>query len=327
MKSNKLRIVIPLALLALAGIGYVAGTGFGTLSAVGWQDISILCPLGALGTMLASKTAIPRALISLALAAAAIALVGRAFCAWACPVPVLGKLRALLKRQDAASSAEVNAEADAVAGDGANASSKAAAPLSSREKRLLKSGCRSACHAQRPENSRHIVLGASLLSAAIFGFPAFCLVCPIGLSFAFVFALIMLFGNGDVSWSVIAIPVLLVLETVLFRKWCSHICPLSALMSLVGKMNRTFRPVIDDEACLETTRETTCGRCANVCEMSIDPRHPERGASWSECTRCRACVEECPGSAISMPLLARLHRSVGDDKPAETEGAPAKTKE
>ena len=33
-------------------------------------------------------------------------------------------------------------------------------------------------------DSRHYVLGGALLSTAVFGFPVFCLVCPIGLTFA-----------------------------------------------------------------------------------------------------------------------------------------------
>lgn len=302
MKSNKLRVIIPLALLMLAGVGLVANTGFGTLSAIGWQDVSILCPLGALGTILASKTMIPRAVVSLAIAVVAIVLLGRAFCAWACPVPVWSKLRTLFKKQEPHIDAPLNPTL----------------PLTPAETKALKMGCRGACHGEHPAPSRHMILGASLLSAAVFGFPVFCLICPIGLSFAFVFVLIMLFGSGDVTWSVVAIPALLLVEVVFFRKWCSHLCPLSALMSLVGKANRTFRPTINDEKCLETGREVTCGRCADVCEVGIDPRHPDRGASWSECTKCRACVEACPGSAISMPLLARPHHLIGEaDDPVE----------
>lgn len=314
MKSSKLRVIIPLALLALAGVGLVANTGFGTLSAIGWQDVSILCPLGALGTMLASKTMIPRAVVSLMIAVVAIVILGRAFCAWACPVPVWSKLRTLFKKQEPhADALDAAAPSQTVA-----APLDTASPLTSAETKALKTGCHGACHAERPAASRHMILGASLLSAAVFGFPVFCLICPIGLSFAFVFVLIMLFGSGDVTWSVVAIPALLLVEVVFFRKWCSHLCPLSALMSLVGKANRTFRPVIDDEKCLETAHGATCGRCAQVCEVAIDPRHPEQGAAWSECTKCRACLEACPGSAIGMPLLARSHRlSNGTDDPVE----------
>lgn len=304
MKTNKLRTIIPLLILVVAGVGFAAHAGVGTLSAIGWEDVALLCPVGALTTMLASKTVLPRAVFSLVLAIIAIVILGRAFCAWICPVPVWGKLRTLFKRQPSADEA-----ADGEGVGQASSSKKAAnvdAPLSAKEAKMLKTACGGSCHAaDEPSNSRHLVLGGTLLSAAIFGFPVFCLICPIGLSFALVFVLIMLFGHGDVTWSVIAIPALLLVEVVFFRKWCSHICPLSALMSLVGKLNRTFRPAIDNEKCLETSRGAECGRCAQVCEVRIDPRHPELGASWEECTKCRACVEACPAQAISMPLLPK----------------------
>ncbi len=298
MKTTTLRVLIPLAILLLGGIGFVAHTGFGSLSAIGWQDIAILCPLGALGTLLASKTVVPRVLISLLIAIAGIVLLGRAFCGWICPVPVWSKLRDIFKKPEQKTSAK------AVEGEAAPATA-VDAPLTEKELKSLKTACGHSCHASKPSDSRHIVLGSALLSAAIFGFPVFCLVCPIGLSFAFVFVLINLFGAGDVTISVIAIPVLLLIEVVFFKKWCSHICPLSAFMSLVGKLNRTFRPTIDDSKCLETAKGATCGRCADVCDVAINPRHPELGTNWSECTKCRACVDACPGKAISMPLIAK----------------------
>lgn len=327
--SKKLRVIIPLAVLALAGIGYVAHTGFGNLSAIGWGSVSLLCPLGALGTMLASKTVVPRAVISLIIAVVAIVILGRAFCAWVCPVPVVSKLRTAFKRQEApkgeggqgtnAGGEPVAAPGSDVSGEPASgavaaselvvaeessepAASTEAPKLTPRQKRLLRTSCSACASGCKPSNSRHFVLGGALLSAAVFGFPVFCLICPIGLSFALVFVLINLFGVGDVTWSVIAIPLLLLVEVVFFRKWCSHICPISSLMSLISKANKTFRPTIDNSKCVEA-RGGECGKCSQVCEVRIDPRHPELGASWSECTKCRACVDACPGHAISMPLL------------------------
>lgn len=50
--------------------------------------------------------------------------------------------------------------------------------------------------AQRAFDSRHAVLGGALLTTAVFGFPVFCLVCPVGLTFAAVALLVSLFGCG-----------------------------------------------------------------------------------------------------------------------------------
>ena len=153
----------------------------------------------------------------------------------------------------------------------------------------------------------------------------FCLVCPVGLSFALVFLLIALFGGGDVTWSVLIIPVLIAVEVIFFRKWCSHLCPISSFMSLIGRANRTFQPVINDEKCLETAHGATCGRCAVVCEVGINPRHPELGTTFNECTRCRACADVCPGHAISFPLIARKTAGAPalESTPAGASGAPA----
>jgi len=96
-------------------------------------------------------------------------------------------------------------------------------------------------------------------------------------------------------------------------------------MSLIGRANRTFQPAIDDAKCLETAHGATCGRCAEVCEVAINPRHPELGTTFNECTRCRACADVCPGHAISFPLIARKAAGVPALKPtpAGASGAPA----
>lgn len=99
MKTSKLRVIIPVAIIALVAIGFATHAGIGTLSSLGWQDIALICPVGALSTMLAAKTMIPRAVISLIIAVIAIVLIGKAFCAWVCPVPVVSKLRDLFSKK------------------------------------------------------------------------------------------------------------------------------------------------------------------------------------------------------------------------------------
>ena len=147
------------------------------------------------------------------------------------------------------------------------------------------------------------MLGGALLTTAVFGFPVFCLICPIGLTFATIVLVMRLFAFGDVAWGVILVPALLLAEVVFFRKWCSTFCPISALMSLIGKANRTFVPQVNDAKCRETVEGASCEVCAAVCPQGINVRHPEAGMSFSECTKCRACVEACPTQAIKMPFL------------------------
>ncbi|MFQ9179527.1 MAG: hypothetical protein ACLR3C_06135 [Eggerthella lenta] len=109
-------------------------------------------------------------------------------------------------------------------------------------------------------DSRHYVLGGALLSTAVFGFPVFCLVCPIGLTFATVLVVWRLFAAGDMTWSVVLIPLLLVVELVFLRKWCTRFCPLAGLMNLVSRFSKTWRPVIDESKCLESVN----GRAASA---------------------------------------------------------------
>ena len=307
--SKKLRIAIPIIVMAVLAVAYALHLPLGSLSNFGWETISVLCPLGALTSMLASKTLIPHALISLVIAVVAILLLGRAFCGWICPTPVLSRLRYAFT-----SKSKLKAkEEEAAQGNDGQSSDKI--ELTDADRALLKSACRGhgSCASKGTLDSRHLVLGGTLLSAAIFGFPVFCLICPIGLTFATIVLLMLLFGVGDLTLGVIVAPIILLIEVVFFRKWCSHICPLSAIMSLVGKANRTFVPTIDDSKCLETSKGVACGKCSQVCEVKIDPRHPELGSHMSECIKCRACVEACPGHAISMPLIARAKKLEAGD--------------
>ena len=313
MKANVLRILAPIAVGLAVAIGYVFNTGFGNLSAIGWGDISLLCPLGALTTMLAAKTVVPRAVISLVVALVLMVVFGRAFCGWICPVPVTSKLPKLFQRKKSESKRAVG-EGESDASDAALAESAEPAeassqkPLTDAELASLKSACGGDCASVRERagafDSRHIVLLGAILSATVFGFPVFCLICPIGLAFATVFLVISLFAGGDLTWSIVLVPVLLLLEVTVFKKWCSHICPLGALMSLMGRLNRrVLQPTVDESVCIEA-KGGTCGRCAAVCEVGIDPHRPEAGCDFAECTKCRACVDACPVKAVSIPVVA-----------------------
>ena len=315
MKKNSktLRTLTALAVIVIVFVGFLTNLGIGTISAPGVWDISILCPLGALGTMLASKMMVPRALVSLVIMVALIIIFARAFCGWICPVPLVQKLRDLFSKPQAK-------EAKAEDTDGTKAAN--VAPLTDEEKAALATGCEkdakglagcASCAKKRGDavDARHFVLGGALVSTFIFGFPVFCLVCPIGLTFATILLLVNLFGQGDVTWSLIVVPALLIAEVVLFKKWCHKLCPLSAFMSLIAKPNRTFKPTLDDAKCLETSKGATCGRCGKACNEGIDPRHPELSeAAWSECTKCRSCVDACPANAITMPLIAKKGEKV-----------------
>lgn len=303
MKLSKIRTIVAAVVFYFLAICLVAGINMGTLSGFGWDAFSALCPLGAFTTMLATKTMVPRAVFSIIIMALLVFVFGRAFCGWICPVPVLDKVRAFFrspkkrKQLEQAKHDEMLDIAKFELGCGGKGGD---------------CGSCSACKQQRQKlDSRHYVLGGALLSTAFFGFPVFCLVCPIGLTFATVLVFWRLFANADMTVAVVLIPLMLIIELVFLRKWCTRFCPMAGLMNLMSRFSRTFKPTIDDSKCLETSKGTPCSRCAMACEADINLRHPEYGErTLADCTRCRSCVDACPASAITMPVVAKRGEKV-----------------
>ena len=93
MKTKNIRLVVVAVIFLVLSAGLIGYVGLGTLSGFGWQQIAALCPLGAFTTMIATKTFIPRAVVSIVIMGILVFLVGRAFCAWICPVPLLQKVK------------------------------------------------------------------------------------------------------------------------------------------------------------------------------------------------------------------------------------------
>ena len=142
------------------------------------------------------------------------------------------------------------------------------------------------------------------------GSPVFCLICPVGLTFATLIAVWRLFQFNEVALSLLVFPAMLALEVLVLRKWCSRFCPLGALLSLVSRLNKTFRPVSNEATCLRSSKGEPCHQCADVCPEGIDLHDASGSAPMHECTKCRACADACPMHAISFPFLPKR---VGED--------------
>lgn len=177
-------------------------------------------------------------------------------------------------------------------------------------------------------DSRFGVLLGALASAAIFGFPVFCLICPVGLTFATVLLVMRLFAFGDVTWAVVVVPLVLLAEVVLLRKWCGKFCPLGALISLLSGANRTLRPHVNNENCLFSSKGTHCFACSKACPEHLDVRRPELSeGAFANCTKCRECADACPAHAITFPVLPKPEQLVtvrvdeGVEGAASCEGA------
>lgn len=292
--ASTLRTLSALGVVGLVCLGLAVHAGVGTPSAFGIGDIAALCPLGGLEAMIASKTIVPPMLIGLGVVVVLTLLVGRAFCAWGCPVTLMRKVSGRGAGESGASplaagGGPAGSPAAAAEGEGGPASSPAAA----REKGVV------------PRPSRFLVLGATLLTTAAFGFPVFCLVCPVGLTFGTLVVVWRLFQFSEVTWSLLVFPAILVLELVVLRKWCHRFCPLGALLSLIARGNRTFRPQANADACLHAAHGERCNRCADVCPEGVNLHDKTVSAPMNECVKCRACADACPMHAITFPLLAK----------------------
>ena len=299
-KTSTVRLLVMLGIAVVIAVGYFTRVGIGNLSGLGIDVFSVLCPLGYLESLVASKTFVPRALISFVAVVALVVVLGRVFCAWICPMPFLQKAFPGLKKLEekrAAKEAAKAAEAE-VAGENAQASAEIVAAEGSAEAPAKPNKFKL--------DSRFGVLLGALGSAAIFGFPVFCLICPVGLAFATVYLVMRLFAFGEVTWTVIVVPTVLLVEVIFFRKWCGKFCPLGAVMSLISGANKTLRPTIDNGKCLQTAKGANCLMCAKVCPQRINIRKPEASdVSLNNCTKCRECAEHCPAKAISFPFLPK----------------------
>ncbi|MDO4290190.1 MAG: 4Fe-4S binding protein [Eggerthellaceae bacterium] len=310
MKISRIRWVVGALAFVVVAAGIVLNIGGGTFSGFGIADVAVLCPLGALESMLASKTLVPVAVISLAAAVAVTLLVGKAFCSWVCPASFAREFRESRrrKRKGAKGEAEVEVteveagEAVAVTGSDTDAVRLAEAAEAGEigtevaELALTTEATRK----RKRFDSRHVVLLAALASATVFGFPVFCLVCPIGLLFGTIVLVCQFFGGiGDVSMSLVVFPVVLVLELFVLRSWCSRFCPLGALMSLLSLPNRTLRPQVDTDVCLRE-QGGSCSQCTTTCLEDLDP-HSQDG--MNDCSKCGRCVDACPVKAVSFAVL------------------------
>lgn len=288
-KSFPLRVAAMLTVMAVVAVGYFTTTGIGNSCAIGFSDISLICPLGALLAIIAQKTAIPMAVVSVVAVLAICLVLGKVFCAWLCPVGFLAPKRTLaecLSRRGKSSAAAASCQAGC-------------------------SGCSGKGTGIRLDG-RHVVLAAAVVSTLVFGFPVFCLACPVGLTFSTVLLVMQLFAFGKTTWTVIVFPLIVFVELFVLPRWCHHLCPLGALLSLFSAGNRTLRPVVDAQRCVQTAEGKSCGLCAAVCPEGIKLHDLKAGrASLNDCSRCRACADVCPTGAISFPLVAPKEQAGG----------------
>ena len=278
----RIRKAVRFLIVAVLLIALFAGWQTGTLCSVGYDAIAYICPLGALEAIFGSWAFVPRVLICLAVVVIVALVFGKAFCSWVCPVAPLSDLLRGKKAREKDECERTQAAHRVLErwSDTNAAQAEKHKPFRSRV------------------DGRHVVLAGSLASAAVCGFPVFCLVCPIGLTFPSAIALYRLIGFNEPAIEVLVFPALLVLELTVLRKWCHRFCPVGALLSLLSRGNRTFKPHVDASMCARHAG-SSCAACAQACPEHIDPCADLGDRSLAECTRCGACVNTCPAKALS----------------------------
>lgn len=294
--------VATLALVFVAVIASLAfDLGLGTPSSFGLGQFFLLCPLGGIEALLASKALVPVTLISLAVVFAFALLFGRAWCAWGCPAP---RIRGFFKREPKAESVHDAATAPATAQRTCSAA---------REAKGLAASIR---HLAR--DRRTWALGVVLVATLIAGIPLFCLVCPIGLTFGTVGSLWHLIVDKQVTLSALVFPAALIVEIVLYRKWCMNLCPIAGLLNIAGQAAVLFRPRINEATCLREDG-TPCTVCTAVCTERIDMHDPDGSVQLGDCTRCGECARACPTASSPSLWLRRKslakHLSVQQMRP------------
>lgn len=249
--------------------------GIGTPSSFGIGQFNLLCPLGGLEAMVASKAFIPVAAISAGVLLVFALLFGRAWCAWGCPVH---SIRRFFKREPKAANACMSSCAGVAT----------AFDLSASMRYIARDG-------------RTWVFVAVLIAALLAGFPLFCLVCPIGLTFGTVGSLWHLIVDKQMTASVLVFPAALAVEVVLYRKWCLNVCPVAGLLGIFGQFARHARPVVDTRTCLRCSGNA-CEACTAACPEQIDLHSPDAALQLGACMRCGECMKSCPTDSISFHL-------------------------
>lgn len=263
------------SLLLSAGLlisGAVCKSGYGRLCALGNGVFGMTCPLGYLGVAFASKSLLPGLWLSAGTAVVLIILLGRFFCAWICPASIVQSLKGRVGL-----------------------------------KRLFSPRPGARGIESRPEGSETsysglVVLAGALVSSCLYGFPLFCVICPVGLTFGTIFAAVRWFSGSPPGLALAVFPLMLVVELFMLKSWCRSICPLGALFGMISRLNFLLRPKMQQDECLRT-RGLNCRICERACPQGMTREEIASGPRSTQCTKCFECHEKCPAGAIHIKLF------------------------
>ncbi len=107
--------------------------------------------------------------------------------------------------------------------------------------------------------------------------------------------------GGIFVWKLLVLLWIAAVCLIIWRPFCKYLCPLGAIYGLFNKV-ALYRNELDRDKCV------SCGKCARVCRMGIDP---SREPNSAECIRCGDCVHACPTQALSCGFRRRKQTASG----------------
>jgi hypothetical protein len=129
---------------------------------------------------------------------------------------------------------------------------------------------------------RFVVLGAIMIAALYSGTTAFAEVDPFKSLF-----------NAQIAPVPTTLLAILVIGSVfIFTPWCRFLCPMGAVLSVVGRLAR--RKISFNAEC------KSCGACArSFCDYkTITPGKPLPLLEQHECAMCGECISRCPRKGL-----------------------------
>ena len=150
-----------------------------------------------------------------------------------------------------------------------------------------------------------LIMPAFLTDNFGLGAPAFCeYICPAGtleggIPLLLTHPELRAQLGGLFTLKAVSLLVTLIGCVICCRFFCKVMCPLGAIYGLLNKIS-IYRVRVDRVSCV------SCGRCASVCQMDIDPVADPDSA---ECIRCGKCAASCPAQAITMGFKGKQNRN------------------
>jgi len=276
----------------------------------------VVCPLWAVQTVIAGEVVIADLMpliVAMLLFLIPIFVLGNMFCGWVCPVGTMIDSfdRVVTKFLPKVDQKRV---------ERSTRNKEMRAKRQSQSSNIICPSCPLGKLSGRYGVVANGVIVSSFVGSAVFKFPIFCSICPIGISTRGVAHLSSTASITGKFLPIIielwAIPVVAVLTSLREKRfWCKKICPVGALLNVAGAFNPFFKPVVNADKCrikgcpqdCEDYRLDYCFMCRQMDEKECEKACPvdinlTDQESLARCTKCFECYIACDRDAVEIKL-------------------------